>query len=288
MKIVTIRKHDRFQVGIKTERGILVDPEPNGTIEQLIQDGREGLRRLEETMRSAETDGSDAWLSENEVELGPCVPNPGKIICLGLNYRRHAEESKMAIPATPVIFSKYNNALAGHLQPVVIPPDTVQMDYEAELAVVIGKQARQVSKEEALGYVFGYCSANDLSARDLQFRSTQWLLGKTCDGFCPLGPYLVTADEVEDPDNLSINCKVNGETRQQSNTSDMIFNTRQIISYVSTYMTLNPGDVILTGTPEGVVFGYPADRQTWLESGDVVTVEIEGLGALTNSILAKP
>lgn len=159
------------------------------------------------------------------------------------------------------------------------------MDYEAELAMIIGVEARNVSVDDALEYVLGYCNANDLSARDLQFRSTQWLLGKSCDGFCPLGPYLVTSDEVSDPDHLSITCKVNGEIRQSSNTADMIFSTSEIISYVSIYMTLNPGDVILTGTPEGVVLGSPESEQRWLRRGDIVTVEIEGLGALINQMV---
>ncbi|WP_284639483.1 fumarylacetoacetate hydrolase family protein [Paenibacillus silviterrae] len=284
MKLVHFWSNDRLVMGVKSDRGILPLSEYYCSIEALMKHGREGLLRLEALLLEAEG-RSRVWLDEKELRFGPCVPTPGKIICVGLNYRKHAVESKMPIPETPVLFSKYNNALNGHLQPVAIGQDVRQLDYEAELAMVIGVEARNVSADDALDYVLGYCNANDLSARDLQFRSTQWLLGKSCDGFCPLGPYLVTSDEVGDPDRLSITSKVNGEIRQSSNTADMIFSTSEIISYVSTYMTLKPGDVILTGTPEGVVLGAPECEQRWLQRGDIVTVEIEGLGALINQMV---
>lgn len=222
-------------------------------------------------------------LREADVAFAPCVPRPGKIVCVGLNYRRHAEETNAAIPAYPILFNKFNNALAGHLADVALPVGlTTEVDYEAELAIVIGKRAQDVPEDEALGYAFGYCNANDLSARDLQMRTPQWMLGKTLDGFCPLGPYLVTADEVGDPNALGIRCIVNGERRQNSHTSDMIFSCASIVSYLSRYMTLEPGDVILTGTPEGVVLGYPPERRVYLKPGDVVTIEIDKLGSLTN------
>ena len=156
---------------------------------------------------------------------------------------------------------------------------TEKLDYEVELGIVIGKTAKNVSEESALDYVFGYCTANDLSARDLQMRTPQWMLGKTCDGFCPVGPYLVTKDEVGDPQNLQLKTVVNGEIRQNSNTSDMIFSCREIISYISKHMTLVPGDMILTGTPEGVIMGFPPEKQNYLKPGDTVTVEVEKLGA---------
>lgn len=231
-------------------------------------------------------DNSYLLLDDNGLTFGPVVTGPGKILCVGLNYRKHAEETGSAIPQTPILFSKFNNALAGHLEDVPLPAVSQQVDYEAELAIVIGRTASNVSKEDALDYVFGYCCANDLSARDLQFRTQQWLLGKTCDKFAPVGPYLVTADEVREPNNLRISCSVNGEVRQSSNTSDMIFHCDEIISYVSQHMTLEPGDIILTGTPEGVVLGYPQEKQVYLQAGDVVTVEIEKLGNLTNTMTA--
>ena len=282
MKLLTFRTENGLQLGIKTEKGVLPVPNDSFTVKKVIENGSEALNELADLQDKA---GPQAqFLDEATLDLGPCVPDPGKIICVGLNYRKHAEESNMAIPETPILFNKYNNTLAGHGDDIPLPDDSEQVDYEAELAIVIGREAKKVSKDEALNYVFGYCNANDLSARDLQFRSNQWLLGKCLDGFCPLGPYLVTADEISDPNALQIRCTVNGEVRQNSNTSDMIFHCDEIISYVSHYMTLSPGDVILTGTPEGVVLGYPESERVWLKDGDEMTVEIEKLGALTNTM----
>ncbi|MEJ5249520.1 fumarylacetoacetate hydrolase family protein [Caldilinea sp.] len=219
-------------------------------------------------------------LDETTLRFAPALTHPGKIICVGLNYRRHAAESGLPVPSTPVLFSKFNNSLAAHREAIPLPPTAHQYDYEVELAVVLGRRARNVSVEEALGCIFGYCTANDLSARDLQTRTSQWLLGKTLDKFLPLGPYLVTADEVRDPQNLSLKCWVNGELRQNSNTADMIFSVAEIVSYISQHFTLEPGDVICTGTPEGVILGMA--EKVWLRAGDEVTVEVEGLGRLTN------
>src|SRR5699024_8150544 len=160
----------------------------------------------------------------SDFEWGSAVPAPNKIICVGLNYRRHADETGASYPETPILFPKYNNALASHKQHITVPKVTEKLDYEVELGIVMGKNAKDVSKEEALDYVFGYVTANDLSARDLQFVSSQWLLGKSCDGFSPVGPYLVSKDEVGNPNNLNLRTYVNGEERQNSNTSDMIFN----------------------------------------------------------------
>lgn len=286
MKLLTYRQGERLALGIKTDRGVLPVPDREGTnachtVKQLIEKGEVGLNELNRLLDESAGKGAE-FLNESELDLGPCVPKPGKIICVGLNYRKHAEESNMDIPKYPILFNKYNNSLAGHGDRIPLPADSDQVDYEAELAIVIGRTAKNVSKENALDYVFGYCAANDLSARDLQFRSQQWLLGKSLDGFCPLGPYLVTADEVGNPNDLNISCTVNGEIRQQSNTSDMIFHCDDIVSYISRYMTLAPGDVILTGTPEGVVLGCPEAERVWLKDGDEVTVEIEGLGRLRN------
>jgi len=226
-------------------------------------------------------------ISDEELSFGPCVPTPQKIICVGLNYRRHAEETNSPIPEYPILFNKFNNSLTGHQASVAVPGVTAKLDYEAELAIVIGRRAKNVSQDEALDYVFGYTAVNDLSARDLQLRTQQWLLGKSCDGFCPIGPYLVTADEVGDPNRLAIQSIVNGEIRQDSNTSDMIFACDEIVSYISRHMTLEPGDVILTGTPEGVVLGLPAERQVYLKPGDEVSICIEKIGTLTNRFVAE-
>ncbi len=217
---------------------------------------------------------------EAALQLAPVLTNPGKIICVGLNYRRHAIESGLPIPTTPVLFSKFNNSLAAPDEAIPLPTCAEQYDYEVELAVVIGRRARNTPVEQALGHVFGYCTANDLSARDLQMRTSQWLLGKTLDKFLPLGPYLVTADEVGDPQALSLKCWVNGELRQDSNTADMVFSVAEIVSYISQHFTLEPGDVICTGTPEGVILGMA--NKVWLRAGDRVTVEVGGLGQLTN------
>lgn len=267
-------------------------------IEEVLQGGPAAVRTLAALVQAAEQAteagqtgpaapagaGPLGLLPEAGLDLAPCVPNPGKIICVGLNYRTHAAESGLQPPSSPMLFSKFNNSLAGHGDPVPIPPDTEQMDYEAELAVVIGRRCRGVAREEALDCVFGYCNANDISARDLQFRTSQFLLGKTADGFAPIGPYLVTADEVADPNALGIRCYVNGELRQNANTRDMIFPVAELVAYISRYMTLEPGDLILTGTPEGVALGRP--DKPWLRPGDQVTVEIDGLGQLTNTITA--
>lgn len=253
---------------------------------ELIAGGEEAREKLAAFV--AESKGRGRWLREADIRFAPCVPRPGKIVCVGLNYRRHAEETNAPIPAYPILFNKFNNALSGHREDVALPAGaSTEVDYEAELAVVIGRRAQDVGEDEALGYVFGYCNANDLSARDLQMRTPQWMLGKTLDGFCPLGPYLVTADEVGDPNALGIRCLVNGELRQSSHTSDMIFSCASIVSYLSRYMTLEPGDVILTGTPEGVVLGYPPERRVYLKPGDVVTIEIDMLGSLTNTMTEK-
>jgi 2-keto-4-pentenoate hydratase/2-oxohepta-3-ene-1,7-dioic acid hydratase in catechol pathway len=280
MKLVTYFTKDGPKSGVKTEKGIYPLKQQ---LEEIIKD----VRILESIMAQETNLAQNQYLQEESLQIAPCVLLPSKIICVGLNYRKHAEESGMEIPTSPVLFPKYPNTLAGHGEPIILPADSSQVDYEAELAIVIGKQAKKVKEDDALGYVFGYCNANDVSARDLQFRTSQWLLGKSLDGFNPIGPYLVTADEVGDPNQLSIQCWVNGELRQESHTSDMVFSCKQIISYLSHYMTLEPGDVILTGTPAGVVMGYPPAEQVWLKDGDVVSVEIENLGVLTNKFVSK-
>ncbi|TVY01277.1 fumarylacetoacetate hydrolase family protein [Cohnella terricola] len=259
---------------------------------EVIAGGEQGLERLKAYLAALPSEGSsDAGyvLNSKDLVYGPSVTRPGKIICVGLNYRRHAEETNAPIPKYPILFNKFSNTLTGHGHDIALPNRVTQeVDYEAELVIVIGKKAKYVGKEEALEYVFGYTNVNDLSARDLQMRTHQWLLGKSCDDFSPLGPYLVTSDEVGNPNQLAIQSTVNGEIRQQSNTSDMIFSCDEIVSYISQHMTLDPGDIILTGTPEGVVLGYPEDRRVYLKHGDVVTIEIEKLGKLTNRMVDEP
>lgn len=222
------------------------------------------------------------FVNEADIEYAPVIHDPGKIICVGLNYHDHVSESKISDdPDEPVLFSKFNNALASHHQVIPLNKYGEQFDYEGELAVVVGQTAKNISKGDALEVVFGYSIANDVSVRDLQFKSGQWLLGKTNDFSAPVGPYLTTKDEV-DINNLDIQTFRNGELVQSANTKQMIFNVAEIISYISEYMTLQAGDIILTGTPSGVVLGYPEDERDWLKSGDEITVEIEQLGRLTN------
>lgn len=298
MKLCTIMKEGAAALGVKTEAGILdvaaalaAQPAAGDVpadVMEVIEGGAAALDALSAYVGQLPLAGNpDYVLDEQNVTWGPCVPRPNKIICVGLNYRKHAEETGSAIPDYPILFNKFNNALAGHLDTIAVPKVTSKMDYEAELTIVIGKRAKNVAKEEALDYVFGYCNANDLSARDLQGRTPQWMLGKTLDGFAPIGPYLVTADEVGDPNKLEIKAIVNGEVRQHSNTEDMIFYCDEIVSYISRHMTLEPGDIILTGTPEGVILGYPPEKRVWLKPGDTLTIEIEKLGALTNRLVEE-
>jgi 2-keto-4-pentenoate hydratase/2-oxohepta-3-ene-1,7-dioic acid hydratase in catechol pathway len=287
MKLVTFKADGELKSGVVTDKGVIdvaaaslaLGIDAPDTVAGLA-DGLGKLRQL-----AGKVQGGEHWLhDEASLTLGPCVSDPGKIICVGLNYARHAAESNMPIPQSPVLFSKFNNSLAGAGEDVPLISDVAtEFDYEVELCVAIGKTARNVSEGDALSYVAGYCTANDLSVRDLQMRTSQWLLGKTPDKFFPIGPYLVTADEVGDPQTLRLTCKVNGETRQDSNTADMVFSVAQLVSYCSTYFTLEPGDLITTGTPEGVAMGMP--NKPWLKKGDVVEVEVEKLGKLTNTMV---
>jgi 2-keto-4-pentenoate hydratase/2-oxohepta-3-ene-1,7-dioic acid hydratase in catechol pathway len=225
-------------------------------------------------------------LKEDEVAFRPCAENPGKVVCIGLNYRKHAQETNMKIPETPVIFSKFSDTIAANDDEVPIPEVSNKIDYEGELAILIGKRAFNVTKESALDHVFGYFVANDISARDLQFLNGQWLLGKASPKFTPVGPYVVTGDEVGNPNDLDIRTTLNGEIRQDSNTSDMVFSCDYLIHYISKHFPLEPGDVILTGTPEGVILGYPPEKQVWVKHGDEVIIEIEKLGKLRNTFVS--
>ncbi len=294
MKLINYIHDGEAKLGIREAKGVLdvakaaasLGASVPATITAAIEGGTEGREALSALVRRA-SGLEDCWLEEDTLTLGPSVTHPSKIICVGLNYRKHAEETNAAIPQYPILFNKFNNTLAAHGEDIPLPRVTDKVDYEAELVIVIGRQAKYVGREEALDYVFGYTCVNDLSARDLQMRTAQWLLGKSLDKFSPLGPYLVTADEIPDPNNLAISCTVNGEVRQRSNTSDMIFRCDEIVSYISQHMTLLPGDIILTGTPEGVVLGYPEERQVYLRPGDHVTIDIESIGSLSNRMAAE-
>ena len=230
---------------------------------------------------SAGSQGTPKYLLRDVTLLAP-VTRPGKIIAVGLNYRDHALETKLEIPTVPIIFAKFPSSINGPDAPVVLPQDDPQGDYEAELAVVIGRKAKAVSEAKALTHVAGYMPLNDVSARRWQFADKQWVRGKSCDTFCPTGPWLTTKDAVPDPHALAIQMRVNGHVVQNSNTSNLIFGVPALIAFISAAITLEPGDIIATGTPDGVgVFRKPP---VFLKSGDVMEVEIEGLGVLRNTV----
>ncbi len=228
--------------------------------------------------------GNYSYLDVDHSSFAPAVGNPEKIICVGLNYGSHILETEKKVPDNPVLFSKYSNSLAGHLDNIKISNPDLKVDYEGELGIIIGKTARNVG-DDFDKYVFGYFIGNDVSARELQYRTSQYLLGKTLDGFYPNGPSIVTKEEIPDPQNMWIKTKVNGEVRQDSNTKNMIFSIGKLISYISEYLTLKPGDIISTGTPEGVVMGMKDKEKHWLKPGDTVEVSIEGLGTLKNRFI---
>ncbi|WP_026366322.1 fumarylacetoacetate hydrolase family protein [Salinicoccus albus] len=283
MRLLTFYKEGQLKPAVLSDRGVL---DISGAYPTMI-DAIERYEGLAEFLDFALEEESEVFMDFNDLKIGPSVDGAGKIICVGLNYQKHAEESNMPAPEYPILFSKFNNSLSGSNDKVKIPKEATQVDYEAELAIIMGKEAKDVSEEEALDYVFGYSCSNDLSERTFQFRSGQWLLGKTLDGFCPLGPYVVPKDEIADPNKLRITCRVNGELRQDSNTNDMIFKSEALVSYISKYMTLHPGDVILTGTPEGVAQGYKGDEKPWVAPGDEVSVEIEDLGRLVTTMVRE-
>ncbi len=256
---------------------------PANTEEVIAGKHADGLRKV------LQGPPKGALIAEKDAHFGPCVVNPEKLIMLGFNYRKHIAEVKVATPTAPVLFNKYNNALLGHGGTIKLPTKAAKkFDYEVELQVIMGKTARDVSEAEALDYVFGYATGNDFSARDLQLRDgragSQFMIGKTPDGFFPIGPWLVGADLVGDPQKLAIETRVNGEQRQSSNTSDMLFSVAHIIAYASSIFTLKPGDVFSTGTPEGVILGKPEAEQVWLKAGDKVSCSVEKCGELSFSL----
>lgn len=241
-------------------------------------------------------EGPEAWASHAEAATLPGsgvafdqilapISNPPKLICIGLNYRDHAIESKMELPKTPVVFTKFSNSIVGPGVTVVLPKMSSQPDYEAELAIVIGLGGRNIPAENWQQHVFGYTIINDVSARDIQLATSQWSIGKSFDTFCPMGPAIVTLDELGDPHKLAIKLEINGEYLQDSNTDELVFKTGELIAYLSSVMTLTPGDIISTGTPAGVGLGRTPKR--WLQPGETMTVEIENIGKLTNPIAAE-
>ncbi|ASS90232.1 MAG: FAA hydrolase family protein [Bacillaceae bacterium] len=251
-----------------------------------LQGGKESLDYAKEAVAFAlkheKYKGKQLVFSKEDVKVEAPVPSPGKMICVGHNYREHILEMGREIPPYPVVFAKFANTVIGPEDDIPHYPISDQLDYEAEFAFVIGKRARNVSQAEALDYVAGYTIVNDVTYRDLQRRTLQWLQGKTVDGSAPMGPWLVTTDELSDPSGLEVVLTVNGEERQRSNTKNLVFSVQYLVEFLSGLMTLEPGDVILTGTPGGV--GVARDPQVFLKDGDVVRIEIDGIGALENKV----
>ena len=268
------------------------DDQPSSPLQWYNMDDQwfEGARRVAETIVHDDAAFAGAkergWLvpSSDAYWFAP-VPRPGKLICIGLNYRDHAAESKMPIPENPVVFSKFSSSVIAPGEPVVLPRTSKQVDYEAELAVVIGRRAKNVSADRALDYVLGYTAFNDVSARDFQFADGQWQRGKSCDTFAPMGQTIVTTDAIPDPHKLSIKLILNGQTMQDSNTDQLIFGVPRLIEFLSESITLEPGDVIATGTPPGV--GFARNPPVFLKAGDHMEVLIEGMGGLGNPVVEE-
>ncbi|MDQ6660664.1 MAG: fumarylacetoacetate hydrolase family protein, partial [Chloroflexota bacterium] len=255
------------------------------TTKQLLAAGPATVRKVFKQAREALDAGPDApgMFQTASVELGPPVPDPDKIICIGLNYADHASEAGLARTEVPVFFAKFRNSLTGPTSPILLPRVSSQIDYEGELAVIMGTRCKEVSEQEALQYVAGYTIMNDVSARDLQMQTSQYMAGKALDTFAPMGPGIVLAADIPNPQTLLLTTRVNGQVVQHANTSTMIFSVATIISFLSSLMTLEPGDIIATGTPSGV--GFKRTPPLFLREGDVVEVEIDGIGQLRNPVV---
>jgi 2-keto-4-pentenoate hydratase/2-oxohepta-3-ene-1,7-dioic acid hydratase in catechol pathway len=283
MQLVTYQHNGHRHAGV-VQNDTVISLKTSGMPDMLsvLQGGPEALKRIQVLLADAP---ADAVTPLSDVKLCAPIPKPTKIICVGLNYRDHAIESKMEIPSRPTIFSKYNNTVIGPGDNIVIPNNTQKPDYEAEFAFVIGKGGRHIKAADWPEHVFGYMNLNDVSARDVQLAVSQWVMGKTFDTFAPMGPFLVTADEIEDPHNLNISMTLNGETVQNSNTKELIFKIPELIEFLSSIMTLEAGDIVSTGTPSGV--GMAWNPPKWLKPGDETVVTVEGLGSLRNTCIAE-
>jgi 2-keto-4-pentenoate hydratase/2-oxohepta-3-ene-1,7-dioic acid hydratase in catechol pathway len=282
MKLIRFGEPGREKPGVLLEDGKRLDVSAAVSDYDEAFFGGDGIDRLR------------AWLAANadqspvvsgDTRLGPCVARPSKLICIGLNYAKHARESNMEPPKEPVVFFKATSSIIGPNDTVIIPKNSRKSDWEVELAVVIGKRASYISESDAMDYIAGYCLHNDYSEREWQLeRSGQWVKGKSCDTFAPLGPFMATRDEIADPGNLNLWLTRNGVTRQHSNTSDLIFNVPFLVSYLSQFMSLLPGDVISTGTPEGV--GHGCKPPEYMAAGDVIELGVEGLGTSKQHVVA--
>lgn len=287
MKIVTFkrsRKSEKYRIGT------LISPDEILDLTSLIADEDLSANQILDCFNLENRAFTKEKMSGGNLpkvwrsKIAICAPIllPGKIICIGLNYRDHAEESGMEMPKSPIMFSKFSSCTIGSGDAILIPEKSEKVDFEAELAVVIGRKAKNVKAEDAMNYVFGYTNFNDVSARDFQFNDGQWARGKSCDTFAPMGEFVATTDEIPDPHNLQIQFRLNGETLQNSSTDQLIFKIPELIEFLSASITLEPGDIIATGTPPGV--GFARKPPIFLKDGDVCEVEIEGLGILSNPV----
>ena len=282
MKLIRFGKPGNEKPGIQLDKGQKIDVSAFGLDYDEVFFGFEGPKKLRE------------WLSLNQencpkisdnVRLGPPICRPSKIVCVGLNYAKHAQESGMEVPSEPVLFFKASSAIIGPNDDVILPRNSKKSDWEVELAIVIGAKASYVEEENAMNHIAGYVLHNDISEREFQLeRSGQWVKGKSSDTFAPLGPYMATTEEIKDPHNLNMWLKLNGKTMQDSNTSDLIFGIPKLVSYISRFMTLLPGDIISTGTPFGVGLGL--DPQIFLKEGDEMELGIDGLGVSKQKVIA--
>ncbi|GEQ33316.1 fumarylacetoacetate hydrolase family protein [Marinilactibacillus psychrotolerans] len=283
------------QLGIETPHGLInvaklsnyFNKNKEYTMESVIKNSDKQLRELNDLIKqldSSEIEVETFIERKEQVAFLPVVQNPEKIICVGMNYLAHVKEMDGEIPLNPVLYNKFNNTLAAHKQEIPLPPVARQVDYSAELVVVIGQEMKNVQKEDVFDYIFGYTIGNNFSERKVQRKSSQWMLGKTLDYFAPIGPNIVTKDEISNLDNLYVTLKVNNEIVQNGNTKDMIFDIPSILSYLSKHLTLKPGDLIFTGTPKGVILAKPADEQNWLSQNDLVEATISNIGTLRNQI----
>lgn len=283
MKFITFQHKGHRHAGVISDSNVIsLKSAGYPDMAAVLEGGAGAVKRIEDF---ASKPPADATLPLGSVKLMAPVPRPPKIICVGLNYRDHAIESKMEIPTRPTIFSKYANTVIGSGDDIVLPRNSEKPDYEAEMAFVIGRGGRHIKAADYRNHVFGYMNMNDVSARDVQLAVSQWTMGKTFDTFAPMGPWLVSADEVSDPHNLDISLTVDGETLQHSNTRELIFKVPDLVEFLSSIMTLEPGDVVSTGTPSGVGFSYNPPK--WLKPGAEVVVRVEGLGELRNRCVAE-
>jgi 2-keto-4-pentenoate hydratase/2-oxohepta-3-ene-1,7-dioic acid hydratase in catechol pathway len=277
VRLATYELDGDVACGVVIGDGIV--PLPGESVRGILERGPDYWSAL------AASAGAGDAVALDDVRLLPPVPEPDKILCIGLNYRDHAEETGMPAPPAPIVFAKFRNSLAGAADPIVLPETIAAADYEAELAVVIGRRCRKVEAAEALGYVAGAMAFNDVSARDLQMQTSQWTMGKAIDTFAPCGPALVFMDEIDDLQALRVETRVNGETVQSGTTASMIFTIAEIIAFISSVMTLEPGDIIATGTPAGV--GYTRTPPLLVAADDLLEVEIENVGLLANRVVQR-